>query len=39
MQGINTNIIKEAMGNNGFKLLESNNKNDNDNIWVKIEDV
>lgn len=39
MQGINTNIIKEAMGNNGFKLLESNIKNDNDSIWVKIEDV
>lgn len=39
MQGINTNIIKETMDNNGFKLLESNNKNDNANIWVKIEDV
>lgn len=39
MQGIDRNIIKETMDNNGFKLLESNNKNDNDNIWVKIEDV
>lgn len=39
MQGIDKNIIKEAMENNGFKLLESNNKNDNDNIWVKIKDV
>lgn len=39
MQGIDRNIIKETMNNNGFKLLENNNKNDNDNIWVKIEDV
>lgn len=39
MQGVNTKVIKEAMENNGFKLLESNNENDNDNIYVKIEDI
>ena len=31
MQGIDNKVIKKAMGNNGFKLL---NKNLN-NVWVK----
>lgn len=36
IQGIDTNIIKEVMTSNGFKLLETNGNN---NIWVKVKDV
>lgn len=36
MQGINRNIIKKTMQNNGFKLLQEENA---DNIWVKIKDI
>lgn len=38
MQGINTDIIKRIMENNGFKQLQQNNRNAN-NIWVKTEDI
>ncbi len=37
LQGIDTNIIKEAMENNGFKLLKTNKENKN--IWIKIKDM
>lgn len=36
MQGINTNIIKKIMQNNGFNLLQ---KDGDDNIWVKVKDI
>lgn len=39
MQGINPKIIKQSMENNGFKLLQQNDKNANNNIWVKTEDI
>ncbi len=38
MQGINTDIIKKAMGNNGFKLLQPD-INTNNNIWLKTENI
>lgn len=39
MQGINPEIINEAMRNNGFKLLEPKDKDTNNNIWVKTEKI
>ena len=36
MQGINKDIIKEIMENNGFRLLQ---EDDADNIWMKVEDI
>lgn len=35
-QGIDLNLIKEIMQNNGFRLLQEDNT---DNIWVKIKDI
>lgn len=39
MQGINSSIIKKTMENNGFKLLQTNINNTNNNIWVKTENI
>lgn len=39
LQGINPLVIKEIMENNGFKLLQIEGKDINDNIWVKCEDI
>jgi len=39
LQGINTNIIKEIMENNGFKLLQNDGEISNDNIWVKCKNI
>lgn len=36
MQGININLIKKIMQNNGFRLLQEDNA---DNIWVKVKDI
>ena len=36
MQGINKDIIKEIMENNGFRMLQ---EDDADNIWMKVEDI
>lgn len=39
MQGINPEIINEAMRNNGFKLLQPKDSDTNNNIWVKTKNI